>query len=79
MMDMVASEMEIEEATMEEAEEMDMEDEEGVRHGIHNLTNTCNQLQRIPLTSGLCGVESMFKMKSFLGIWKCEANDVGYH
>ena len=34
----VASEVEIEEATMEEEE---------VPHGIHNLTNACNQLQRI--------------------------------
>ena len=46
----VASEVEIEEATMEEEEEMDMEDEEGVPHGIHNLTNTCNQLQRITIS-----------------------------
>ena len=31
------------------------------------------------MTSALSKVESMSKMKSFSGIWKCEANEVGYH
>ena len=44
MVGMVASEVEIEEATMEEEEEMHMEDEEGVPHGIHNLTNACKRI-----------------------------------
>jgi hypothetical protein len=37
--DVVASEVETEGATTEEAEAMDMEAEEGAPHGTHNLTN----------------------------------------
>ena len=35
-----------------------------------------NQWEFNFVTSAICGVETMSKMKSFSGIWECEANDV---